>query len=38
LDADIGFYLGKFKNKFTSFLIFSSDGDFAKIYEELLRE
>jgi len=38
LDADIWFYLWKLKDKFTSFLIFSSDGDFAGIYKELLSE
>ncbi len=38
LDADIWFYIWKLKNKFTSFLILSSDWDFANIYKELLEE
>lgn len=38
LDADIWYYIWKLKDQFTSFMIFSSDWDFAWIYEELLEK
>ena len=35
-DAEIWCFLCENKNKFTTFIILSSDGDFANIYEKLL--
>ncbi len=37
-DAEIGCFLCKYENDFKSFIIFSWDGDFALLYEKLLKK